>query len=349
MKRIRFLTGKHAGACLDLAHGIHTIGQDDDNDISITDWTFAPLDISVSDDGAVNASWSETPAGESGASSVDRGDRGESGRAVKGFADFEPQAFGDIVVCVGPVDGDWPTDMVLLGAAFPPTPQRLAQWAGSELRRSRAPLFVGIAVLALLSLGLALFSAAPADASLRAQQRESIEQVQARLRAAVKPMGGQKLEIGIDGGGGLVVTGLLETPEQARTLRAELDAQKSPYPITHRYSTATAVAESIRSAVGVAGAEVKYAGDGVFTFTAEVTDTKAVREAIDRVAADLAPAVRRIDPTLETTEKDKAQVPVLSSMTAGDVSIVQTRDGQKHLVVTAPESTVSVRSALSIP
>jgi hypothetical protein len=36
-------------------------------------------------------------------------------------------------------------------------------------------------------------------------------------------------------------------------------------------------------------------------------------------------------------------------MTAGDVSIVQTRDGQKHLVVTAPESTVSVRSALSIP
>ncbi len=342
MKRIRFLTGKHAGACLDLAHGNHSIGQSDDNDISITDWTFAPLDISVGDDGAVNASWSGSSAGESGA------DIDESGRVVKRFVDFEPQAFGDIVVCVGPVDAEWPTDMVLLGTAFAPTPQRLAQWAGSELRRSRAPLFVGIAVLALLSVGVALFSAAPADASLRAKQRESIEQVQARLRAAVKPMGAQTVEIGIDGAG-LVVTGLLEAAEQARALRATLDAQNSPYPVTHRYSTATAVAESIRSAVGVAGAEVKYAGDGVFTFTAEVSDTKAAREAIDRVAADLAPAVRRIDPTLETTEKDKAQVPVLSSMTAGDISIVQTRDGQKHLVVTAPESTVSVRSALSIP
>jgi type III secretion protein D len=341
MKRIRFLTGKHAGASLDLAHGIHTIGQNDDNDISITDWTFAPLDISVGDDDAVSASWNDASAGESG-------DGGESGRVVKSFVDFEPQAFGDIVVCIGPVDGEWPTDMVLLGAAFPPTPQRLAQWAGSELRRSRAPLFVGMAVLALLSVGVALFTSSPADASLRAQQRESIEQVQARLRAAVKTTGAQKVEVGIDGGG-LVVTGLLEAAEQARTLRATLDAQNSPYPINHRYSTATAVAESIRSAVGVAGAEVKYAGDGVFTFTAEVSDTKAASEAIDRVAADLAPAVRRIDPTLEITEKDKAQVPVLSSMTSGNVSIVQTRDGQKHLVVTAPESTVSVRSALSIP
>ncbi len=338
MKRIRFLTGKHAGACLDLAHGIHTIGQDDDNDISITDWTFAPLDISVGDDDAVNASWSAAPAE----------DGSEPGRAVKGFVDFEPQAFGDIVVCVGPVDGDWPTDMVLLGAAFAPTPQRLAKWAGSELRRSRTPLFVGIAMLTLLALGLGIFAMAPADASLRAKQRESIEQVQTRLRAVIRPVSGQKLEVGIDGGG-LVVTGLLESAEQARTLRATLDAQNSPYPINHRYSTATAVSESIRSAVGVAGADVKYAGDGVFTFTAEVTDAKAAREAIDRVAADLAPAVRRIDSTLEGTDKDKPEVPILSSMTAGEVSIVQTRDGQKHLVVTAPESTVSVRSALSIP
>jgi type III secretion protein D len=124
---------------------------------------------------------------------------------------------------------------------------------------------------------------------------------------------------------------------------------QSRFAVAYRFGVASEIAESIRSSVGLSGAEVKHVGDGVFSFAAESADARTTRQAIDRVVADLGPLVRRVDVSLEQTEKKRPEVPILSSMRDDEISIVQTRDGQKHLVITDSDPGVTARRALAIP
>jgi type III secretion protein D len=331
MKRVRILTGKHAGASVDLASGNHSTGPDHDCDISITDWTFAPLQLAVTGSGDVTACWS------------DNNSAGHSADRQHAFKDFEPRAFGDIVLCVGAVDRDWPTDLQLLDAAFQATPQRMARWAGTRLRARASSVLAGFSVLALCVMGSTLMlGSSQAD-----KPRETLPAATARVRQVIDKLDARGLKLQTERGG-LLITGMVSNPAQAQALNAAVEGLASSVLITRRVSVASDVAETIRNTVGVPGAEVKYMGEGVFAFTAESRETKAVRQAIDRVSADLGDVVRRIDVTLEQSDQKPADIPILSSMKDDEISVVQTRDGIKHLVVTEPDRTVSVSKALSI-
>ena len=109
MKRLRILTGRHVGAHLDLADGAHVVGAGNDCDITITDWTFAPLELVVAADG-VTCRWygQATPAAPDARPEAER-------RLV--LADLAPREFDGIVLCVGPVDAPWPCDVQLLADA----------------------------------------------------------------------------------------------------------------------------------------------------------------------------------------------------------------------------------------
>jgi type III secretion protein D len=346
-KRFRILTGKHAGASLDLSSGHHSTGFHNDCDISITDWTFAPLRISVGDSGSVIARWTDTPSAADAAQSQGTEPRPKPELAHQHcFADFQPRAFGDIVLCIGPLDQAWPTDLQLLRSTFQPSPKRMVHWAGTRLRGSATSVLSGAGVLSLCVIGSVLMMGAPKASKPVDTPASVVAQVQQAVNQSGLP--GLKVEAAAMPAAGVLVSGMVTGPEQARSLGNALATVVSALPVTQRVSLASDVAESIRSTVGLAGAEVKYMGDGVFAFTGEAANTTAVRQAINRVTVDLGNAVRRIDVTLEQGDKKPIEVPILSSMNDGEISVVQTRDGVKHLVVTEPERTVSVNTALSL-
>jgi type III secretion protein D len=344
MKRVRILTGKHAGASLDLNVGSHSVNSDQDSDISISDWTFPPLRLVVEADDSVVGCWfdkSSDDEDELVTASTQTSD--ESPAQAHQLTDFEPHAFGDIVLCIGSVDQDWPTDLQLLDKTFQPTPQRVAQWAGGRLRARAVSVVAGIAVLALCA-GLSVLLTSPPKVVV---PPDTLQTVTARLQNAIRVAGINNLTIKADSSS-LMVSGMVDSNEQANAVRTALRTLDSPFPISQRFSVATDVAESIRSTVGLPAAQIKYLGDSVFSYTAEASDTKLARQAVERVAADLSGVVKRIEITLEETEKKSKEVPILSSMKDEEISIVQTRDGQKHLVVNELDPNQTVRHALSI-
>ncbi|HEY9027736.1 MAG TPA: hypothetical protein VIP05_25815, partial [Burkholderiaceae bacterium] len=77
---------------------------------------------------------------------------------------------------------------------------------------------------------------------------------------------------------------------------------------------------------------------GVFAFAVRTDDVAGTQAAVDRVAADLAPTVRRIEATLDETAAPRAPDPaVLSTLVTEDgINVMQTRDGVKHVVITDP-------------
>jgi type III secretion protein D len=336
MKRLRILTGRHVGAALDLAPGIHLIGAGSDCDINITDWSFAPLRLHVGKDGdgEVMAEWTPTePAhGET------PGSAGAPQPQWRKLTDFEPREFEGTVLCVGPAHGTWPADVALLDAVFQPTPQRVARWAGSKLRTRRVAALSAAAVVALgLVVSVVLAGARRPQAPV-----PTLETARASLQQELDSLQAGQLQVKVEQTA-LVVSGLLDNADQATTVHAAVRAQRGPFTILPRFTVASDVAETIRSTVGLPNATVRHVGDGVFSYVAEAADERAARAAIERVSSDLAPAVKRIDATFEHTESSSG--PILSRFTADGISVVQTRDGVKHLVV---KSAVSTRDALTL-
>ena len=138
--------------------------------------------------------------------------------------------------------------------------------------------------------------------------------------------------------GGLVVEGLVDDTRQAALAAHAIDAAPPQFLVARHVSVATDVAETIRSAVGLAGARIAYRGNGVFDYSVATDDVAATQAAVDRVAADLAPTVRRIDAVLQENAGAQPAAPsVLSALTTEDgVNVMETRDGVKHVVITDP-------------
>lgn len=335
MKKLRILTGRHAGASLDVDNGSHLLGPGPDCDITITDWSFAPLRLHVGRDGddGVVAEWLASPPADAG------GDAPPPRTQWRKLADFEPREFEGTVICLGPAQGTWPSDVALLDQVFKPTAGRVVRWAGAGLRTRRVALISGAAVVTL-SL---VVSVVLAGAKRPQGPMPTLESARDGLQHDLDALVDGRLQVRIDATG-LVVTGLLDTPEQATAVRAAMQARRGSFPALPRFTLATDVAETIRGTVGLPNAAVRHVGGGVFTYVAEAADEPAARAAIERVSADLAQTVKRIDATFERTE-GKESGPILSRFTSDGISVVQTRDGVKHLVV---KSSVSQREALTL-
>ena len=328
-KRLRVLSGRHAGACLELEPGEHTIGAAHDNDIAISDWTAPTQVLHVDEQGGV-----QLQGGASGQVRADVPGIAAGTDLLAGLLrDLQPASFGDIVICMGPADGDWPTDLQLLARLFAPPvmavpaikprPRRAAAYAASG----------GAAVVVAFCLVAVMVQARP---QLEAQPPVRGAAASEALRQALAARGIRGLQVRNDGGV-ISVDGMVETREQGRTahdLITELQATADARP---RFAVVEDVMESIRSSVGLPAALVTYGGDGVFSLTAQVPDPDRARAAISRVAADLAPAVKRIDVTLDQTEVSKKAVSVLSTFSDGDVTVVQTKDGSKYFELSKPD------------
>jgi type III secretion protein D len=98
MKALRVLTGLHAGAQISVAPGSYGIGGADDADICISDWQVEPITLTLGEDGVTRL-------------------YSMHGDEVL-VADFVAVPFGDVVFCLGPQDGLWPSDLELLAGLW---------------------------------------------------------------------------------------------------------------------------------------------------------------------------------------------------------------------------------------
>ncbi len=333
MKRIRILTGKHAGASLDLEPGNYSIGADSDADISITDWTTALLRLQIGVGGNVVCNQAQEDDSTEKNTETDSQENTEAASAKTAvepyqLVDLKPYVFGDIMLCMGPSDQPWPADMQLLDAKFNPAPAPDAPKRRFRLRAHATLIIVMLSVLTMSvigSLGLAKHSNDTARV-------ETLATVAQRLRVALDLAGAIALKIDATQSS-LIITGLVDNNLQVGPVRKAIAALDSKYPIFQNYAVATEVAESIRNSVGLPNAKVTYLKDGAFSFSAEAADVDAASKAIHRVQEDLGSVVKRIDLDLMEPQKKLIEPPVMSSLSDDDVSVVQTLDGQKHLVV----------------
>lgn len=329
IKQLRILSGAHAGAFLNLSPGTHRLGRTDDCDITITDWRLDALALRLGVDGMVTAQW-----------------QGTSPRGLR-LDDLVPVDFDGVVVCTGPCDGVWPADAQLLAGLRPSTaPGPFVALRKGGLANKRG-LVSGLAAMsvAVLALGwLVSASSSPRDAGI-----VTIASARADLQHTLDALAPGRLEVS-QSADALMVDGLVDTPAQARAVSAAMDAVPPRFPLMRHVSVATDVAETIRGALGMPGAQVSYRGARVFSVLVESADVSATQAAIDRVATDLSPLVRHIDAVLQETPEARAPMPAtLSTMTADGVSVLETRDHVKHLVITDATPPDEPASAATAP
>jgi len=325
-KRLRILSGTHAGAFLDLSPGTHSIGQADECDISIADWQFQALTLRLGADGVALAQWTN------GSPQLLR------------FDDFVPVDFGGVSVCTGPSDSDWPDDAALLAAtrAVAPSGSLAAVRQRLVARPSRAVPGALAVIVALVSAGWLVSASSKASEA----PAPTLEMSRAALQRAIDGVAAGRLSVRI-AQNSLSIDGLLDNAEQLRAvntaLNAALKAAPAGFPLQQHVSVATDVAETIRNAIGLPGAQITYRGAGVFSYAVKANDVAATQASIDRVTADLTPIVKRIDAVLEEPAAPQPPSPsVLSSLSADGVSVMETRDGVKHLVLTvAPDAVLT--------
>ena len=336
MKQLRILTGLHAGTRLPLDHGARTLGRGDEVDIELSDWTHAPIRLHLSgDDSAATVSW--TPG--AGATEADA-----TGGALP---DFHPASFGEVVICIGPLADDaWPSDLALMSLLLRPSaaPTRAGTSAASRsdtgpkpsparaTRAWRRGAFLAGACVGALLLGT--FAVLVARGANVAQAKVVRDPLQTRVAGALAKAGLHELTAQ-EAGARVVVDGLVAASADLLRARAALKGFGDGA-IVHKYAAASDIAQAMSDALADPGLRVRYGGLGVFVVEGSAANLQQVRTAALRVAADIGPVVKRVD--VAATELPPAhRVHADAMLVSGELQYVQTRDGTKHLVVSASE------------
>jgi type III secretion protein D len=308
MKQLRILTGTHAGAQLALSASTYRVGNGADYDITIDDWNDAPIELVVDEGDKVNAY-------------VLNENQGQAGRLMAAcLDDFVPRRFLDVVLCCGPAAGAWPSDVTLLESLMRPAPA-----AVPEQRAARWPLFTtaGLCAVALLA-GFGSIAGRQSAAA----PHEPQESLVAQVTRTVDGLPFRGLSVTMQGER-VVVEGMLASAAQVNSARAAL-ARFPKSRLAHRYAAADETARSIVEALGGGGLTAAYRGGGVFVVQGQSQQTERLREASQRVAADLGSLVKRIDVEVAALPPPD-RVPIGSVMATDGLQVVETRDGAKYL------------------
>lgn len=344
MKLLRILTGVHAGAQLQLTPGTHRVGADDDADIRLTDWRGADALLHVDASGVVSAQRVASAAAVSAAQVADgQAAAPLAGEEVVLLVDFVPMQFDDMILCIGADDAAWPSDLDLLSMLLARPAE--ARFAAERKKRRRyvgavAACFVlGIVIVAgsLLTTTQMSRAALPRNADDRAQRVSE-------ALAAAHLSGLQAHAVGNT----VVVTGMVTSPADDDAVRTLL-ARVSPGGMARNYDVAQNDARSIEDSLGVAGAHVRYLGDGNFAITGAVSSRADLDAALARVRADLDANVKNI--VVQVAENGNvaaggaAPASYSEMISSDDIRYAQTPDGVKHIYAVDPPASDSEANA----
>jgi type III secretion protein D len=347
MKLLRILTGNHAGAEARLSTGAHRVHSDDDADIRITDWSGAAVVLNVDEMDSVTVTRIEPALADTDeAAHADGVDPG-----VVLITDFVPMQFDQTVLCTGPDDRVWPSDLALLStllvkpgnAEESAHPEFASTGKWKEKRKLVTAMGAACVVLAIASGVTSMALTTRAKASLPPPDVAAAEQANRDLADAHMT----DLHATLDGHGGVLVTGLVSSADDdlvVQRLLAHIQGAR----VTRQYGNAEDTARGVKEAIGIANVDVHYAGKGVFAITGTGVDIDGVQQAVQRVRADLDANVRelRIDATgsdaVPTAEADGQYTTVVSS---DRVRYAQTPDGVKHIFILADDPADAPMSA----
>ncbi|MGF6851302.1 hypothetical protein [Paraburkholderia sp. CI3] len=322
MKLLRILTGIHAGATIPLGAGDHRVGSDDDADVQISDWQYPALTITIAVDGSASAQ---------------RPTSGDAEAAFVPLVDFAPQRFEDVVLCLGPESGTWPSDLDLMNKLLVKQDESIVNMK-RVVALSNVEISIGrrkVTAFTLTGVVLALLFAAMSGLSMvrntQASEASDIAAVTRRVDGSLETAGVKGLTAE-PRGSTVMVVGMVASPAEDTGVRAVLNKFDARVVQGH-YDVASSIASNIEETLAVPGAQVRYSGHGAFTVYGEVQSLSGLNDAIARVRADLDPNVKGIN--VQATEKPPGEtsVPFTTMMADGTFKYLQTPDGVKHFNV----------------
>lgn len=354
MKQLRILTGIHAGATAPLGPGLYRIDADDDADIRITDWTGPSAIVEVGDgdvvtvrrlaaqEAAVNAN-DEAPHNETDTQAAEA-ERVEDTAPVF-MLDFLPMQFDQSVICIGPDDVEWPSDLALLSTLLKPG-QPEDDKRGQQRSRRRTFVALGVACAALIVIASvsALSMTTRAKASMLPNDVAAMENVNREFAAAHL----NELRASLDGHGGVLVRGLVANESENLAARRLLAAITSPR-VQAQYGIAEVIRRSIGESLPVSGISVRYDGGGVFAIAGKDVDMDALQQGVKRIRPDLPTNVKDI--RIDATGAEQADAPAGASyiaiVSSDTVRYAQTPDGVKHIFILDNDTNASAPAAAS--
>jgi type III secretion protein D len=345
MKQLRILTGEHSGARVMLRHGTSSVGQDDEADFRILDWSEPTLMLIQEE-------------GQDVISSMLDGNIDEAAASAQPWYDYSPRKFGNVILCLGAEDDNlWPSDLDLLSNLLSPAnqapdthneaesdlgpetrlapeiePKELAHPATTKRNLLTASGSVAVAAM------LGGFSFVLTQGLNKAQAHVNTQPLQARVARALIQAGLGTLDAR-SLGQKVAVEGLVAEPTDLIKVRSALYGFDSDT-VVQRYAAADDVAQAITDALSSATAKVhtRYTGRGTFVVEGSAADPEGLRAAAVRVKNDIGPLVKSIDLSV-TTMAPAQQVRIDAMLLSNDLRYVQTRDGTKHLVISTAKET----------
>ncbi|MGN6084829.1 HrpD5 family protein [Trinickia sp.] len=336
-KELRLLTGRHAGARVTLNALPTVIGSDEQSDIQISDWDQPAMQVLRRDDGTLI---------------IVSGDASSDCSEAIVMDDFKPHRFGNVVLCAGDADAQWPSDIELLQTLLAPlptpsvTPEPAMLPMTFEARHDLAPPpgpaaghgarrglhAAAVAAIALMAIGCAGI-ALPAvlhprgknamEATLPAPTAAMLQRVLNRLQAsdvAVTQMGSR-----------FTVVGIVPDSAHDAPLRTALEAV-APGKIVWRLGCADQIARDLAESLHEPELKVSYLGHREFEVTGVAKNATAVHETIDRMSTDLAPMVTRIDSRFALNDSFAAPANVESALAVDALQYVEASDGTKQFI-----------------
>ncbi|BEU26791.1 type III secretion protein [Paraburkholderia sp. 22B1P] len=354
MKQLRILTGIHAGATAPLGPGLFRIDADDDADIRITDWTGPSAIVEVGDSDVVTvrrlaaqvtAVDANDEATHREADTQDIEHEPVQDTAPVFMLDFLPMQFDQSVICIGPDDVEWPSDLALLSTLLKPG-QADHDVRGQQRSRRRTFVALGAACVALIAIACvsALSMTTRAKASMLPNDVAAMENVNREFAAAHL----NELHASLDGHGGVLVRGLVANESENLAARRLLAAITSPR-VQAQYGIAEVIRRSIGESLPVAGISVHYDGAGVFAIEGKDVDMDALQQGVKRIRPDLPTNVKDI--RIDATGAEQADAPAGASyiaiVSSDTVRYAQTPDGVKHIFILDNDMNASAPAAAS--
>ncbi|WP_211461670.1 HrpD5 family protein [Collimonas silvisoli] len=325
-KQIRVLTGRHSGAVIGLANGDTTIGCDAKSEIQISDWNAPAMLLTLDEQGNVAIGISN------------------DGEPQARLEDFEPRSFSDIVLCAGPADATWPSDISLLRMVCT---QQATQQAASENLPVQAPaslhpvktvpILARHATISWLVLASSLLAAVTATAMivpgtnpLRSgvlpQPQASLE----RLKLAVAQLNQDDLAI-TEQDGVVNVSGIVKQEDAAAKIYQAAHAFAAGH-LKWNVRAADEVVRDLKESLRDPDVSVQYKGDGVFAVTGTVLHPEAIHKVVEQFRADLGPLVKKVDVNVMRADEIATAKDIGSALTVDGLQYFASSDGTKSFV-----------------
>jgi type III secretion protein D len=247
---------------------------------------------------------------------------------------------GEIVLCVGPDDTGWPTDLALLSTLLlkPASTDETSKNTLPKRSRAKTLIVIGAACATLIgAVGIdVMFMTPHGKASLLPDDVAAVASANRLLSTA----GFSELHASPDGHEGIALRGVVANENDDFAVRRLL-SNHGPVPMQRDYSVGETIARSIQEALSVQGTSVGYLGGGTFSITGTGIDMRKLKHSVMRLRPDLPGIVKtlRVDATGgQQADNDVKGGGYIAMVSSDTVHYAQTSDGVKHIFATEDSS-----------